>query len=267
MQSIKLFFSVALISILFNACQTNPVRTSLVEFDDVILRDTIMRIDTVILNDTVEFDTIKYAVSNGGDLKGKFISSNKWFKNSYDTISNTWTGFACTAQKDSITPGVVNLYSSVVGSGAFKTKKYALICGSATMICDSTIYGDYVMKNIYGNFSIKSMMITNSTYAYLDMKNGSSISKKFIAGDWFKLIMTGYLNNVQTGQVEYFLADFRNGKTFLSKTWNKVDVSTLGEVDKVEFTFDSSDKTGSKINTPTYACIDFIELTQPEIVK
>jgi hypothetical protein len=64
-----------------------------------------------------------------------------------------------------------------------------------------------------------------------------------VAGDWFKLIITGFLNKAQTAVVEYYLADFRDGKSFLSNKWNKVDVSALGKVDKVVFTFDSSDKT------------------------
>jgi hypothetical protein len=105
-------------------------------------------------------------------------------------------------------------------------------------------------------------MITNSTYAYLDMLNGSDYSKKFASGDWFKVIITGYLNNVKQSTVEYYLADFRDGKTVLSKTWDKIDLSSLGSVDRLSFTFDSSDKTGGWMNTPAYACIDNITFEQ-----
>lgn len=265
MRSIKFSFFVAILALLIMACNSNDaVRTTLVEFDNVILNDTILKIDTT----NIKIDTTIYTVCNGADLTGKFVASNIWFLNSYDTISDNYSGFACSSQKDTLTFGYKNLYSCTAGSGASNTAKFGLIHNSATMVCDSILLGtNTLLSNPYGNYSIKSMMVTNSTYAYLSMKNGTTISKKFAADDWFKLIITGYLKNVQTGQVDYYLADFRNGKTFLSNTWNKVDVSALGQVDKVVFTFDSSDKSGSIINTPLYACIDYIELTQPEIAK
>ncbi len=106
-------------------------------------------------------------------------------------------------------------------------------------------------------------MLTNSTYTYRTILNGNTFSKKFVTGDWFKVIITGYKNGIQTGQVEYYLADFRNGKSFILKTWTSIELSGLGgEVDKVIFTFDSSDKGQWGINTPTYVCIDNIYFTQ-----
>jgi hypothetical protein len=85
---------------------------------------------------------------------------------------------------------------------------------------------------------------------------------KNFANDWFKVTITGYLNNVQTSSVDYYLADFRNGKSFISRSWNKVDVSALGKVDKVTFAFSSSDNGAFGMNTPAYVCIDDIEFTQ-----
>jgi hypothetical protein len=102
-------------------------------------------------------------------------------------------------------------------------------------------------------------MLTNSTYTYLDMLNGSGFSKKFTTNDWFKVIITGYLNKIKTASVECYLADFQNGKADLLNTWKKVDMSALGNVNHVTFTFDSSDKSGEWLNTPAYVCIDNIE--------
>ncbi|HET7732213.1 MAG TPA: DUF4465 domain-containing protein, partial [Paludibacter sp.] len=102
----------------------------------------------------------------------------------------------------------------------------------------------------------------NSTYAYLDMKNGSLYSKKFEAGDWFKVIIKGFKSKVQTSSVEVYLADFRDGKREILKTWKKVDLSTLNQVDSVAFNFDSTDKSTWGMNTPAYVCIDNIEFTQ-----
>ena len=62
--------------------------------------------------------------------------------------------------------------------------------------------------------------------------------------------------------MEYYLADFRDGKSFVLDNWSKVDVSILGDVDKLQFEFASSDTGDYGVNTPTYVCIDNIEFVQ-----
>ena len=239
MKSIKFFLSAAILSFLFSSCQQET------PLPDSFTVSTVADFENVKLNSD--------SIWNGSDGSGSFTTKVATFNNSYNSAWFSWSGFACSAKKDKITSGYANQYSVSAGSGASGSKQFALAYGTATMLCEG---------NVYGNFSIKSIMLTNSTYTYLDMKNGSLYSKKFADGDWYKISITGYLNNVKTASVDYYLADFRNGKTFLSNTWNKVDVSALGNVDKVIFSFDSSDKGQYGINTPTYACIDNIEFTQ-----
>jgi hypothetical protein len=214
-------------------------------------------LDSITVITTVDFENVKLnsdSIWNGSDGSGSFTTKVATFNNSYNSAWFSWSGFACSAKTDTKTVGYSNQYSVSVGAGALNSKKFAIAYNIATLLCDS---------NIYGNFSIKSLMLTNSTYTYFDMKNGSTYSKKFVAGDWYKVTITGYLNNMKTTAIDYYLADFRNGKTFISNTWNTVDVSSLGKVDKVIFTFDSSDKDPVYgMNTPAYACIDNIEFTQ-----
>jgi len=239
MKSIKFLLSAAFVAFLFSSCQPESNMP-----------------DSFTVSTFVDFESVKLnadSIWNGSNGSGSFTTKVAAFNNKYNSTYFSWSGFACSAKKDRVTAGYANQYSVSAGSGAAGSKQFAIAYGTATMLCDS---------NSYGNFSIKSIGITNSTYAYLDMKNGSNYSKKFVAGDWYKVTITGYLNNVKTAAVDYYLADFRNGKTFLPNTWNKVDVSALGNVDKVIFTFDSSDKGQWGMNTPAYACIDNIEFTQ-----
>jgi len=212
--------------------------------------------DTVTVSTLVDFENVKLnadSIWNGSDGSGSFSTKIASFSNDFNSLWFSWSGFACSAKTDKTTVGYINQYSVSAGAGALGSKQFAIAYETATLLCDS---------NIYGNFSLKSIMLTNSTYTYLDMKNGSAYSKKFVTGDWYKIIITGYLNNTPKGVVEYYLADFRDGKTILSNTWNKVDVSLIGKVDKVTFSFDSSDKGTYGVNTPSYACIDNIEFTQ-----
>ncbi|MDR3651878.1 MAG: DUF4465 domain-containing protein [Paludibacter sp.] len=238
MKTSKLILAVSLFGLVFTSCQNeNNVQTTVVDFENVTLNSD--------------------SIWNGSDLTGSFISGNSTFMNSYNASWASWTGFSCSSKTDSVTTGYANQYSVIAASGALGSKKFAIAYDSAAISIPKTF--DY--------YTIKSLYITNSTYAYHDIKNGSNFSKKFASGDWFKVIIKGYKGNAQTGSIDVYLADFRNGKSTILKTWEKVDLSALGQVDLVTFTFDSTDKTAGWINTPTYACIDNIDFTQTITTK
>jgi hypothetical protein len=59
-----------------------------------------------------------------------------------------------------------------------------------------------------------------------------------------------------TGKVEFYLADFRNGKSLIVKDWTYVDLSSLKLVDRIKCTLTSSDNGDYGMNTPGYFCID-----------
>lgn len=174
------------------------------------------------------------------------------FYNNYDPTYLSWEGFAVSKLTDKTTAGYDNQYSVYANGGADGSEKFALAYS-----------GFYETTNIKflsaQEFKFKELMINNSTLVALDMKSGSSFSKQFAAGDWFKLIIKGIkANGSEAGKVEFYLADFREGKTFICEDWTKVDLTSLGEVNKLEFTFDSTDKGEYGMNTPAYACIDNI---------
>jgi len=250
MRTFKFLLSVTLIALFFTSCQTDETQTTLVDFENVKLNsDSIWNgSDKSGISEKVENP---YFALWGGDslitnYNGSFTAEVASFKNTYTAEWNSWTGFACSAKADTATAGFLNQYSVMAGAGALNSKQFGLVYDSASFVCPA---------DANGKFSIKSIMLTNSTYAYLYMKS-------FKEGSWFKVIITGYLDKSKKSKVEYYLADFRNGKTILSKTWNKVDLSALGEVDLVSFTFASSD-----LMAPSYVCIDNIEFTQTISIK
>lgn len=249
MKSIKLLFAIAIFGLTFTACQPEEdIQTTVVDFENVTLNSSGYWNGSDLTGNPVrEFP------SWGGDsitnYYGSFTSSICIFKNSYIPDPNypSWSGFTCSSKTDTITQGYSNQYSVIAGTGALNSNKFALVYDSATFSCPA---------NSYGSYKIKSLMLTNSTYTYLYMKG------YYLQNDWFKVTIKGYKANVLTGSVDVYLADFRNGKSSILKAWQKVDVSSLGQVDLVTFTFDSTDKSYGMINTPTYVCIDNIEFTQ-----
>ncbi len=103
---------------------------------------------------------------------------------------------------------------------------------------------------------IPGCYLTNSAYAMNSMEKGDDYSKKFEAGDFFLLTITGFKDGKEQAKVEFYLADFRDGKSEIVKDWRYCNLSSLGEVDKVSFALTSSDNGAYGMNTPAYFCLD-----------
>ncbi len=206
---------------------------------------------------TVGFE--KAVLDSTGCFRGEFYSEENLSFTSYEIDSCGyiyWAGFVVNNHCDTVTGDYTNEYSAITGCAA-DGKQYA------------TLYWSYYDvsggKDCHMQFGqneehvVKSMCVTNTTYVYKALRDGSSFSKKFGEGDWFKVVLTAYdANGLETGHLDYYLADFRNGKRFLSDSWETVDLSSLGELNKLVFTFESSDTGVFGINTPTYVSIDNI---------
>ncbi|MDD2285246.1 MAG: DUF4465 domain-containing protein [Paludibacter sp.] len=231
----KKSFVLLFAAFLFVACETETGHLLVNDFEDVVLDES--------------------GYYNGSDTTGTLIEGryyNPIYSKSVSLINRYkpdwqyWDGFAVSSLTDSVTSGPANQYSVIAGHGASGSVKFALAYDSAE------IHLPYI--NSYQK--VKSVMLTNSTYAYYDMLKGSDYSKQFKAGDWFKVIIRGFSGDVQTGKVAFYLADFRDGKSLIVHDWTKVSLSALGAVDKLIFTFDSSDKGIFGVNTPKYVCVD-----------
>ena len=103
---------------------------------------------------------------------------------------------------------------------------------------------------------IPGTYVTNTAYAASVIKNGNDYARAFKDGDYFKLTFTGYLVGVPTGSVDFYLADFRDGKSLIVTNWTYVELGDLGIVDEIRCKLESTDVGEYGINTPTYFCLD-----------
>ena len=200
---------------------------------------------------------------NGSDGSGGITVDNGFFKNYYDDTYKSWSGFAISNKTDKSTQGYVNQYSSIAGTGAAGSQKYAVLYS----------YNDDSIAFLSPQ-RITNISISLSTYGYLSMKNGDDFAKKFggITGndkDFFTVEFAAIDNE---GQIRYFdtpvyLADFRfddNTEDYIYDGWVNINLGAVGYVKYLVIHLDSSDKTGDLINTPTYLCIDNIQGEMPE---
>ncbi|MEA3368362.1 MAG: DUF4465 domain-containing protein [Planctomycetota bacterium] len=216
--------------------------------------------------EVADFDNL--ALAPGGYWNGSadpsaggFTTGPAFFNNFYtvDDFSGWafWGGWAYSSVTDNTTPGYTNQYSAVTGTG-HTADNY----GIAFM---DTFYGITPTVTFAQPTALVSAQVTNTTYAYYDMLNGSQYSKQFGGApgedpDWFLLTITGKDAGAGvTGTVECYLADFRpseSSQDYILDTWTPVDLTALGQVTSLEFTLSSSDTGDWGMNTPAYFTLD-----------
>jgi hypothetical protein len=188
-----------------------------------------------------------------------FISGSIKLPNVYNADFDFWSGFAISADTNTTTPGFLNQYSAIPGSGALGTTAYAV-----GYIYDSEFI--YPIEKAAGK-PVIGMYITNTTYAYLSMRDGDSFAKKFGGEtgkdpDFFLLTIKKYSGGaISDDSINFYLADYRSAdpsKDYIISDWRYVDLTTLGEVDSLVMSLTSSDVGSFGMNTPSYVCFDEI---------
>ena len=199
---------------------------------------------------------------NGSNDAGGFTTTGVAFNNFFDTTYGPyWEGFAYSNTTDTTTPDYTNQYSAITGSGMDNSSIYGVAYLGFFEFVPAITFADEV--------HLGEAYITNTTYTFLAMQDGNAPAKKFGGDtgddpDFYKVTITGKdEDDVQTGVVEFYLADFRfedNSQDYIIDDWTAVDLSGLGRVKTLEFSVSSSDTGDYGINTPSYFAIDNVEI-------
>ncbi|MFA9480126.1 DUF4465 domain-containing protein [Phycisphaerales bacterium AB-hyl4] len=207
-------------------------------------------------NVTIDYSDLTLSADsyyNGSDQAGGFTSQGVHFSNDYNAAWQSWSGFAYSNVDDTETESIGSQYAAFTGS-AQSGDIYAVGYGSSAVVSlpiATTVSGAY---------------FTNTTYAAMSMIEGDAFAKQFTAEDedWFRLTVYGLDaggNNV--GSVDLYLADFRASDPedhYILETWEWADLTSLGEVSALTFSFASSDVGDFGMNTPAYFAMDGLTL-------
>lgn len=117
-------------------------------------------------------------------------------------------------------------------------------------------------------FVPQEVYLCNATQTHKDVKEGTPFGKVngYEAGDYFVVKVRGIKGISATGyeltdnSVDYYMADFRDGKSFINEAWEKVDLKDLGQVIGLKFDIDATDKGTFGINTATYFALDGLKI-------
>ncbi len=194
---------------------------------------------------------------NDSSPEAGFTFDNLFFPNTYDADFDFWTGWAISATTDVTTPGFMNQYSAIVGEGADGSGAYAVSFASPES------YVTLDTEQTTGMLTIPSVHVTNSTYAFLSMRDGDSFAKKFGGEtgndpDFFLLTIKTYSENQLQDSILFYLADFRfehNSQDYILNEWEEITFSNEA-VDSITFGLSSSDNGMFGMNTPAYFCAD-----------
>jgi hypothetical protein len=212
----------------------------------------------------VDFENVQFLNGtnywNGSDDSGGFTLQGASFNNSYNPDWMSWSGFAVSSETNTTVAGYENQYSCFAGSGANASQKFGL------WYSNGEITFEVPTQPV-------SIALANTTYAALSMRDGDAYGKKFgsiynangdLDGtngkDWFKLTIIGVnANNDVTGEIDFYLADFRSEDSlehYILEQWETIDLTSLGTVHKILFEMNSSDIGSFGMNTPSYFSLD-----------
>ena len=233
---------------------------------------------TISTFDNETLDSTGYWI--GDSIGDGFVDGEATFVTDYDTSwGGYWSaGFALSNHTDISTAGFTNNYSSYAGS-AHSGSQFSVVDAGA--FDNSRLWLD--TSNVVSGF-----YISNTTYAALSMRDGDDFAKAFGAdtlpdgsdtthtgaavtgADWFKLTVIAYHGDSLYADeaIDYYLADYRfadDTQDYIVKDWQWVDLTSLGEVDGLNFVLSSSDEGSFGMNTPSYFCMD--DLTVGDILE
>lgn len=186
-----------------------------------------------------------------GDSKDDvFYSGSYAFHVGYFPEFSAWSGYGMSNQTSTEFKGLDDQFHSSAGHGYSNSSNYCVAYPSGMYIdVTNSLDGD----------EIGGVWVTNSAYAINSMSHGDSYGKAFETGDWFMATATGTAADGSTKSVDFYLADYRSQDVtehYMVQDWTWMDLSALGRVKKVTFTFKGSDTGKFGLNTPAYICLD-----------
>lgn len=199
-------------------------------------------------------------IGGTGTIRG-FSSGPAEFLNFSDGDWAFWEGFSYSNMSDTADGGYQNQFSAYPGSGIDAGDDIYAVGYVGYSLVPTVKFG--VPTQVLGAY------VTTTTYSALAMLTGNQFAKKFggpagLDPDWCRLTVTGWNSaGAISGSVGCLLADYTFPEAdldYVLDRWQYVDLTSLGQVVRIEFSMDSTDSGPYGMNTPAYFAIDGLTL-------
>ena len=189
------------------------------------------------------------------------------FGNTPNKAYKAYTGYAiCSDQSTEATDNYnIDQFRSAAG-GAYEGTNYAVAYYSAPSDWFAGYTDPLTLTNSAEPQTVTGFYITNTVYTLDAILNGDYASDAFAQGDYMSVTAKGYNGAEKTGEVVFYLADYRSENTeehFALSTWKWFDLSSLGAVTRVEFEIFTTKSDDYGFTTPTYFCLDNFGAEKP----
>ena len=123
----------------------------------------------------------------------------------------------------------------------------------------------FVDKDGHTTFKPVGVYVCNHPWPYYGCVHGDGFGRAFEEGDYFEITAVGVDADGNEKSVSMNLVEFTNGELIALNDWTFFDLSSLGEVESVYFTLNSTDSGSYGMNTAAYFCMDKFQAEVPEI--
>ena len=189
------------------------------------------------------------------------------FGNTPNKAYKAYTGYAICSDQSTVATGNYNYdqFRSAAG-GAYEGTNYAVAYYSAPSDWFAGYSDPLTLTNSAEPQTVTGFYITNTVYTLDAILHGDYANDAFSAGDYMSVTAKGYNGAEKTGEVVFYLADYRSENTeehFALSTWKWFDLSSLGAVTRVEFEIFTTKSDDYGFTTPTYFCLDNFGAEKP----
>ena len=118
----------------------------------------------------------------------------------------------------------------------------------------------FVDKDGNTEFEPYGVYVCNHPWPYYGCVQGDGFGRPFVEGDYFEIIAHGVASDGSEKTVSMNLVEFTDGELKAANDWTFFDLSSLGKVESVYFTLNSTDMGDYGMNTAAYFCMDRFEV-------
>ncbi|MCM1450615.1 MAG: DUF4465 domain-containing protein [Clostridiales bacterium] len=235
--------------------------------------DQIITLDLTKATTPLEFNTENGSWTGTYDDDEESIESQcfSFVKSSMGDYA-TWWGFTASNSADNTRPEntITHQWSNMAAGGIvldedgkIKTDGFGAPVVSAEVPYLVAFYNAYFAKrptdvvfNDGKNYDPQGVYVNLNSYPYYSIEYGDAFARAFANGDKFTLTIHGVAPDETEKTVEVTLASYTNGDLTINRGWKFVDLTSLGTVNELYFTLESTDSGAYGMNTPGYFCLD-----------
>lgn len=219
------------------------------------------------------YNDVDYTWMEFGDENGEFIISHLIGGEGSSWGGMYWDGFCPALGGDQADYGQA-------GSSASWTTNYGgcMAGGGCVINADGSVSADpaqpymvgfwgswsedptnqvrFVDKDGNTTFKPAGVYVCNHPWPYYGCVHGDGFARAFEEGDYFELTAHGVDADGNETTASINLVDYTNGQLNALNDWTFFDLSSLGEVESVYFTLNSTDSGAYGMNTAAYFCMD-----------